>query len=167
MSDVSAALFFLAGALLALSGVAKLRSPNPTSAALRSVGLPERWSFVRAFGAAEVLVGGFALARPSALAASAVAAFYLAFATFIGLLLAAKVPGASCGCAGAREAPPSLLHVALNLVAAGTAALAAFDPPPNLVRFALDSPLNGVPVLGLMVVTGYLAVLATAPLPEL
>lgn len=167
MGDVMAAPYFLAAALLVLSGVAKVRRPGPASRALAAAGLPSGWGTVRVLGTAEFAVGALAVALPNPPVAMALAAFYGAFALFVGYVLAARIPAASCGCAGGREAPPSILHVVLDLFAAAAAVVIAYDPPPNVVRFALGAPLHGLPLVALLGATGYLAVLATSLRPDL
>jgi Methylamine utilisation protein MauE len=165
--DLLAVPFFVAASLLVLGGLAKVRRPAPASRALAAARLPNAWWQVRALGALEATFGTWALVAPGATSALAVAALYLAFAVFLGVLIAAHVPAASCGCAGAADVPPSILHVSLNLVAVGTAVAAAASPPPSIGAFLAEQPLAGVPLVIGMATAWYAAYLAVGPLPVL
>jgi hypothetical protein len=162
---VLAAPFFLACGLLVASGIAKLIRPAPAVAALRSAGLRGGRAGAAAVGLGEAGVGVVALWRPGQLAAGAVAAIYLAFAAFLVRLL--RRGGAStCGCLGGREAPPTRLHVALDLVAAGVAAAVAAWPVPGLVTVVNRSPLAAVPLVVGLVAAGALLVVALVEVPR-
>jgi hypothetical protein len=167
MSDILAGPYFLAGFLLALAGLGKIRHPAPASRALAAAGLPDRWVAVRTLGIIEVTVGGLALAAPTAPVSLALAFTYLSFAAFLTYLIMARVPAASCGCAGSRDTPPSVLHVVLDLFAVAAAVAVALDPVSDVVRFALGTPFKGIPLLGLLAVLGYVAVMSTSGLPEI
>jgi hypothetical protein len=125
----------VAGSLVA-AGAFKLRRPDPTARALSAAGLPGHAGTARALGLAEVVVGVGALLSPSVWTDGAVSATYLAFAGFLGFLLLARPGTGPCGCAGARDVPPSVLHLGVNLVASTAAAGAALAPPPGLGALA-------------------------------
>ena len=65
----------------------------------------------------------------------------------IASIACARTRDATCGCLGALDVPPSLLHVALDLVAAGTSFAAAASPPRGILVEAADLPFHGVPFL--------------------
>lgn len=114
----------------------------------------------------ELIVGSACILQPSRPFSWGMAVTYTAFAGFLSYLIIARVPGASCGCLGRREIPPSRLHVLLNLVAAGTAALVAFQPLPGLLAFVEDLPLYGIPFVIGEVALAYSAYLVVSLLPE-
>jgi hypothetical protein len=96
-------------------------------------------------GSVEVAVGAAAILDPGVASELAMAIAYLSFGAFIGFLLVARPGAASCGCAGAKDVPPSLTHLTLNLVAAAAAFGAAVSPPPGLVRIAASLGWAAVP----------------------
>jgi hypothetical protein len=159
--------FFAAAILVVLSGLAKLRRPGPAIRALRSLRLPFGPWTVRAIGGAELLIGLMCLVAPSRPSAVALAVLYAAFAGFLVLVIGARVPGASCGCLGDHEAPPTFPHVLLNVVAVATAALVAVAPPQGIIAFSAGQPMLGLPFLLGTALIAYLAYLAAAFLPEL
>src|SRR5712691_8590554 len=136
VTQIAAAPFFIASALLVVSGAAKLARPDPASRALTSAGLPGRRLTARALGAVEVAIGGACLAAPGPASATAMAALYAAFALFLVRLMTVGTPVSSCGCLGAAEVPPAILHVLLNVIAASAGVLAAVAPPRALAPFA-------------------------------
>ncbi|MEW6154832.1 MAG: MauE/DoxX family redox-associated membrane protein, partial [Actinomycetota bacterium] len=73
--------------------------------------------------------------------------FYAAFAGFVALALARRAPVADCGCFGARQSPPTALHLVLNLAAAAVAAAVAAGGGGNLAAAMRGQPLAGVPFL--------------------
>lgn len=158
--------FFAAAALVVVSGWVKLRHPAPAIRALRATRLPSGAWTVRAIGAVELLVGLTCLIAPGRPSAAALAVLYTSFAVFLVLLIRGGLPGASCGCLGDQEAPPSLLHVLLDVAAAATAALVAVAPPPGIVAFSAEQPLVGLPFLLGTALIAYLAYLAAAHLPQ-
>lgn len=161
MGGVIAPLMWAASLLLIAGGVVKLLRPLDAVKAVEAAGLPSHREVVRAYGGIEVLAGGAALVLPGPASAAAVGVLYLAFAAFITRLLRLDAPGLSCGCAGARELPPSPLHVALNLVAAG-AAFASIAHPWAIYEAvpALPAAVAAVVAAGVVAIAlaGYLAV---------
>ena len=158
MSNAFAAPFFAAATLLVASGILKLRDPGPPSRALEAAGLPGGPSSVRLLGLAEITLGTSSIVVPHPWAATALAVTYAVFAAFL-VRLRARRPDASCGCAGERELPPSLLHVAFDLVAAGSGVGLAVLREPGLPSILAGAPALAAPlVLGI----GAVAVLAAA-----
>lgn len=159
--------FVVAAALLALGGLFKVRRPAPTARALRAAGLAALAPAARLLGAAEVAVGVGALAVDSAVVSGLVAAFYLGFAAFVARALTQAAPVEDCGCFGAADSPPSVLHLALDAAAAGVAVAVALGPGGYSLPSALDGqPLGGVPFLVLAVVAAGLAYAVLAILPR-
>ncbi len=165
-AGIVAAPFFVASTILALGGVAKVREPEHLSQVLRVTELPSRLAFVRIVGCFELAAGVAALIRPDVWTGTAVSALYALFALFLVWVIARKVPVSSCGCLGARETPPSLIHVVLNLGAVAAAVTVASGiRPAGLVSFLAHLSYLGVPfVIGASAI-GYLAYLSVALLP--
>lgn len=169
MVPVLAPPFFVAAGLLVASGLAKVRNPRPAGRALSAAGVPAGATLTRGLGAVEMAAGVLAVAAPTRAVAIAVALLYAAFALFLLRLIRTRDSQASCGCLGAREVRPGLLHVGLNVVGVvtATAAAAAIRPVPGVLEVLRGSPLFGVPAALGLAIAGYLAYLAVAYLPEL
>lgn len=128
MPGLLAAPFAAACVLLVGAGLPKLRDPMPLVRALRSVGLPaSRWTG-RLLAAAEVAVGGWALAAPGRLTAALVSAAYLLFTGFVALALARGGVLGSCGCFGKADTPPTRTHLGLTALVVVLAAAVAVRP---------------------------------------
>lgn len=162
-----AAPFFVASALLALAGGAKLARPEPTVGALRSVGVPANRALAQAFGLSEVLLGSTAVVIGGAFAAALVALAYLAFAGFVAVALRKGGAVASCGCFGTDDSPPTVVHLALNTLAAAAAIGAALGGVGGIVTVIADQPAYGVPFVGFVVIGTWFAYLALSVLPTL
>jgi hypothetical protein len=114
--------FAVAALVLCVAGLAKLRSPAGAARALVVAGLPAPRTLVRVGAAVEVAIGAWALARPSAITAGAMALLYGGFCG-LSLLLARR--RASCGCFGDDDAPASPVQSALSAALAAVAVAAA------------------------------------------
>ncbi|MFM7069398.1 MAG: MauE/DoxX family redox-associated membrane protein [Actinomycetes bacterium] len=119
--------------MLVVSGFAKMVRPDGFATLLRSFSasgvrrVRTAKAITRLVGAAEVLLGSTVLLVGSVGAVALVAAAYLLFA---GVVLIARAQGAeSCGCFGAVAAPPSAVHVTVNLCSAAAALLAVIVGP--------------------------------------
>ena len=145
--DVVAPLYLGAAVLLILSGYAKLVRPQATAQAFYGAGLRTPLSSVRVLGAAEVLAGAAGVGLASRLAAVSVAVFYAAFAAFVAYLLTSGRSAGSCGCAGARDLPPSWLHVTFNVTALAAAVTAAIVPTQSMLQVVVDLRFAAVPFL--------------------
>lgn len=165
MLPLIAPLFFLAAGLLLVAGVGKVWRPRPTAQALYAAGLPGSETAVRGLGMLEILVGGAALMRPAAWNAVLVAALYCAFGGFVTFLLLARPAATSCGCSGARETPPSWLHVSMNFAAAAIALSAAIAGTSSIVAAARSLGALTVPAALGLIVAGWLAVVVVAEVP--
>jgi hypothetical protein len=163
--DAVAAPFFVAAGLLAVAGFAKLRDPAPLARTVAAVGLPQGRLVARALGGCEVCVGVLALTYPRPSTALALASMYASFAAFLAYLIARKIPVSSCGCLGQRDAPPTLLHVVLNLGAVGTAVAVALLPIRGFVTYVFELSYIAVPFLLGCAAAGYLLYLIVAYLP--
>lgn len=133
-------ILWAASFLLVAGGFAKIRHPAATIPALRAVGVDAHRNAVVSLGAIEVAVGAGALSGISRGFYVTVAVLYIAFAAFSARLVAIGAPGVSCGCAGERSIPPSLLHAILNVAAAVgaiAAALTSTTPHGDLQLVAL------------------------------
>jgi len=151
--------------LLALAGAMKIAQPASTSGALRAMRLPSSLGLVRTLGAAELVIAvgaGITFERPLL---ALLAALYLAFAAFVAAALGAHKPLQSCGCFGRADTPPSIVHLGLNVTAAGAALLAAATSTPSLGDTLSDQPWDGLPFALLVAVSVYLCVTMLTVLP--
>lgn len=121
--------FLAAAGLLLVAGLPKIVDPMPLVRALRSAGLPAPRAAVRLAGAAEAVVGGWALLAPGRPSAMFVALAYVAFTAFVVLALTRGGVLASCGCFGKADTPPTRVHAALTGLAVLAAGGVATDPP--------------------------------------
>jgi hypothetical protein len=165
--SVLAGPFVIASALIVLGGAFKAIDPADTAHALRALGLPHAALVVRAGGAAEVVIGVGALMVGGPVFAALVAFSYLAFAAFVVFALRSGSPISSCGCFGRVDTPPSLVHVVIDLLAAGVAATVALAGDAVAVPDVLpDQPMLGVPFV-LLALTGLsLVFLSFTALPK-
>jgi Methylamine utilisation protein MauE len=163
--DTIAPPFFLAAALLIVSGALKVVRPRATAQAMLDVGLPGSVAVGRGLGALEVAVAAWAIVAPRRGGAVALAVAYLAFATFLGYVLRRHPDAGSCGCAGAKAVPPSRLHLTLDLVAAVSGvAYAVVAGPAATAWLARLGPAAAVVVAGLTL-AGWLAAVAVTEAP--
>ena len=136
--------------LLAIGGISKFLRPANTSHALRGLRLPAAPSGVRMLAVAEMGIAVGALAGGGRNAWLLVAGAYLGFACFVVLAMARGGAVSSCGCFGAPDTPPSMVHVLVTISASALTLATAFGHPTGPLLDALaDMPLLGVPfVLG-------------------
>jgi uncharacterized membrane protein YphA (DoxX/SURF4 family) len=158
---------FLAGAaLLVVSGVAKLRSGEPTRRALHGAGLPGPAWAVGLLGATEVVVGASGLVTEGRPAAVATAVLYTGFAAFVVLARRRGGSEASCGCFGRQEAPPGAAHLMTTLALVVVAVLQAASPGPGLVTELARSPLQTTVLAGYAAIVTWLVYLVLAVVPR-
>jgi hypothetical protein len=160
-----AAPFYLAAGLLIASGIGKLAKPAPAVDALGAAGFPGGVVAVRLLGAVEVVAGAAALWRPGPVTASAVAGLYLGFALFLVRLIR-RGGATTCGCVGSAEAPPSPLHVGLDLSAVAVAVAVTVWPVPALGSAVAASPMLGVPLVVGLAGAGVLLAITVVEVPR-
>jgi hypothetical protein len=155
----------VAAALLVVAGAAKVAVPVNTVGALRALGLPSAPGLVRAGAAVEATVGAAAIVVGGPVTWSLVAASYVAFTVFVVAALRAGTMIGSCGCFGHEDTPPHRLHVVLNLLLAGVAAVAAASDlvPAEVIA---DDPGRGIVVVALSGLGLYLVYAAFVDLPR-
>jgi len=163
--DTVAPLYFLAASLLLVSGVLKLVRPRATAQAMLDAGLPGSSAVARGLGAGECAVAAFAAAAPARGGALALAIVYLAFAGFVGYVLRTHPTAGSCGCAGSKAVPPSLLHLALDAVAAATGLVYLVARGPSASEWFVALGWGSVPVIGGLALAGWLVVVAVTEVP--
>ncbi len=149
----------IAALVLAVAGIAKLRSPQAAAAAVHQpVGL------IRGFAAGEVALAAVAVITASWWSSILMAVLYAGFA-LLTLRLARQ--GAACGCFGARPDPASPGQSLLSAALAGVVLLGAVAAPHRL-GWILGQPVTSVAVL-LVGTAGaaYGIVLAYSELPQL
>jgi hypothetical protein len=152
--------FAVAVLLLAAGGLAKMARPAPATAAVRSLGVPLPASAVRLGGLAEAALAIIALVSGARLPAAAVALCYLIFAGVVALARFGPGRLASCGCFGTEDAPPTVLHLALDLVFAGIAGAVSLSPLGRLATFMGGQPLLGIPFSGFVLLAAWFSYLA-------
>jgi hypothetical protein len=129
MAQALTAPLLVAALILCTAGIAKLRSPATATRALAGAGLPSSTLAVRAFAAAELVLGAWSMLAPDRLAAAALACTYAGFA---GLVLVLARRASSCGCFGAVEAPASRVQSIVSAALAVVSAAAAVWPAHGL-----------------------------------
>lgn len=157
--------FFIAAALLVLSGGYKIYDPAPTVGALTAGRLPSgRWA-AYTLGTVEI-VAALAGTVMGGAASLTVAAVYLAFAAFVAYALLRRLPLQSCGCFGKADTPPTWGHLVFNLFSAGVAgAIATKATAP--IEVLADQPLAGVPYLAFVGLGVWVVYLLLTELPQL
>jgi hypothetical protein len=152
--------------LIMIAGAQKLLDPSSTSGALRGAGLPDAPILVRLLGIAEVVAGAAFLVVGGSIPAAAGAALYLGFAVFVMVALIKDLPISSCGCLGATETPPTLIHVVMNLSATAVLAMAVIIPVAPLGGLVGQEVKTVVPYILLLGASVYMlyALLTVLPL---
>lgn len=158
--------FFMFAVLLVVTGVPKLTRPEATARAISAIGLPAHRNLGRAVGVAEVVVGTAALLIGGSLAAAAVAAIYAGFAGFI-LIAMRSEKAKSCGCFGDEVTPPNYIHLGIDIAAAAVAGVLVFRPIGDLVTVMGETPWAGFPLVLLVIIGTWLAMLVLTLLPGL
>jgi methylamine utilization protein MauE len=154
--------FAVIAAVLALAGLAKLRSPRPAAAALFALGLPSSVALVRGIGLAELALGGWCLLAPGPVGAALLAIAYAAFAVVVAGLARSAGP-VPCGCFGEGSFVATPAHATIDLLAAALAATFAVVPGDGPLEWLAD-PLAGSVALAAVACSTWLCfVLFTAP----
>lgn len=152
------ALVQIVAVVVVASGAAKLVEPMAFAELLGSLGLVRSPGLARAAGAVELLLGTAVLAIGGAIPALLLGAAYAVFAAVAER--ARRVGADSCGCFGSASAPPSTLHVGVNVASAViSVAAAAAGATDDALTVMGDLPLAGVPY-ALVVLAGAAAVIA-------
>ncbi len=163
MSTALTPLYATAAIVLALAGVAKLRSPAGAVQALRKLGFPAGPAVVRAIAGGELLVAAICLVRPSALSAVVLAAVYAAFAVISTLLARSH---SSCGCFGESEAPASNIQSSLSAAIALAMLAVAFAGPHGIGWLLGRAPASAAVLAVGVAGCAYAIVLAYRELPQ-
>jgi hypothetical protein len=156
--------FATVAGVLALAGVAKLRSPLSARRALAAAGLPSGKGIARGIGTGEVALAALCLVAPGRATALALALAFAAFAAFLVWVMRAEAGSVPCGCFGDDSLPVTRAHVGFDLVAAAVAAAAVLVPPVTLS----NAGAGGVELAALLIGVGccvYLCYLIFTLLP--
>jgi hypothetical protein len=162
---VSGSLLAVVAGVLAVGGLAKLTGPEATVPMLQALGLPANRSVARMLGTVEVVVGVAAVLFGGRILAAGVAVLFAAFTVAV-LRVRAGGEAVSCGCFGRSSAPPTLVHVAVDALAAAVALVAVVVDPPGLIDLVGATPAGGIPLVGLTVLAVWLTVALLTVLPE-
>lgn len=153
---------------LVISGVDKLRHPDPAARAMAAARLPllgsGRRASGRVLGIGEIVVGTTALAVVHPAPTLVVAGAYAALAGFV-ILLRTRDASAACGCFGTGEAAPGWAHVIVDLCAAGLALDAALVGPPDLAERLDDALVVVAASLGASTVVALAVLILPARFP--
>ncbi len=152
------ALFWVVCLVLVVAGASKVAAPDAVASTLSALGPQRRGvgarSIGRLVGVAEVVVAVSALSIGGPVLGSLVGIAYAAFAVVVVLARRRGLP--SCGCFGASSAPPSLVHVVVDVTSAavaGAAVIAGRGHAPVPVADGLaGSVATGVVVASLVLV---------------
>jgi hypothetical protein len=159
--------FSVAAILLLAGALSKLWRPAGAVRALRLLGLPAGSTLVRAGSLVEAGVASAALISGGRPEAAAVALSYLCFAGVVGAALAGDRHLADCGCFGAGEAPPSAIHLVLNLSLAAVGLAATVDPVGPARDVLARTPMSGAPFVAFVALAAWFAYLAISALARL
>jgi hypothetical protein len=132
---------------------------------LSALGLPARVALARGLGVVEVTVGVGAFLVGGPWFAGATAVLFAGFTASV-LRLRTLDGAVSCGCFGASSAPPTLIHVVVDAVAATVAAIAAVTAADGFLAIRSELPAGGVPYLLLVGVAVALVVAVFTALPD-
>jgi hypothetical protein len=164
-ADVLAPPTFLAAGLLAVAGAAKIASPGASAQLLSDVRIPGGRRSARLLGLVEIVAASWACIAPDKGGAYALACAYLVFSGFLAYLLVARPDAGSCGCAGAKTVPPSVLHLSVDLLAGLAAVGYALGGGPDARTWVASLGLGALPVLGGLALAGWIAMIAVAEAP--
>jgi len=168
-------LYLIASGLLVAAGAAKAIRPDDTARALAALWpgsrAPSHALFrlsIRAGAGAEIVIGVVALALPGPVTAAAVALSYALFACVVAYARARGGPLTACGCFGRLDTPATRLHVAIDLLLAGSAAVVAGTARSgSLASLLAHQPWAGMPLLFVSAAGLWLTVLALSALATL
>jgi len=165
-------LYLVACALLVMAGLMKVVRPHDTARALAHSfsRWPKRFgpAVVRCGAVLEAGLGVVALIGPARPLAAGVVCSYAAFGVFVIYAHARRGPLATCGCFGAPDTPPTMLHVVIDAVLLAAAMSVAISSPSGPVTSTLARQYgHGVPLVAASAVAAWLSYLALAPLARL
>jgi hypothetical protein len=153
-----------AAVLLVASGWTTLQRPGSVGDALAQAGLPSSDQVARVWAIVEIGVGVAGLLSHAWYGALSVGVAYLALSAFV-LHAIRRGTVRTCGCFGSHDAPPTALHVAVNLSFASVGVAMATLHWPGLVQVLDRQPLFGLPfvMITLTVVVFVQALLTALP----
>lgn len=162
------ALSAAAAVLLAVAGLAKLRTPAPAAAMIATVLHRRRRSLViaRLTGLAELVVGALALALGDRLAMALLMTAYLVL-TAVAVRLATGPQRAACGCFGAADGEVGPAHAGFDLACLAAAVAGLVRPPSSVVALFDEGALAGVTLVGQVLLLAALGYLSITALPAL
>lgn len=157
----------VAAVLLAMAAPGKWRRPDDTVRGLRAVGLPAGRAAVRVLAVTELALAVCVVLAPRRPVLALLALAYLGFGGFVLLALRSGTALASCGCFGRPDTPPTRVHLGVVLSASAVAAAAAATGSASPLAEVLAAPSAGLPLLGLVALSAWLAWASLSLLPRL
>jgi uncharacterized protein YjeT (DUF2065 family) len=152
----------VAALVLAVAGLAKLRSPAAARHALATAGLSVPGAAIRVLACAELAVAALVLLAPGPAACALLAATYAALA-LVARALARR--GAACGCFGGGDSPATVAHVWLSAAFALLAAGGVAWPAHGIAWLLNEVPGVAAPLALGIAGAVYATVLAYTELP--
>ena len=155
--------FWIACAVLALAGSAKVGDPRFTAGALVDLGVPMKlatWNAVRVIGIVEVVLAVAALVSGWWVGALIVSVAYLAFAAVVLAALRSDSPLQTCGCFGIPDVAPTPGHVVLNLAFSAVATGAVFADTPSASAVIREAPGSAAVLIGMTALGAWLGMAA-------
>jgi len=153
----------VAAIVLAVAGIAKLRSPGGAARALAVADVSVPRGAVRTIASGELALSAFALLAPGR-ATSALLAVAYALLALLAARLASR--GAGCGCFGEDETPATATHVWLSVALALVAAAGIASPPHGIAWLLSGSPDVAGPLAFGIAGAVYATVIAYTELPS-
>lgn len=125
-----------AAALVVFAGIGKLAHPQPAHIAMQNAGIPSSNMLVTVLALAEMAVGISVLVWASRPAIALLGLFYVGFALFVLRLRRSEGANGSCGCFGAADTPPHVVHTVINATVAMVVFWGVFTPPSPITSIA-------------------------------
>lgn len=161
----AAGLFGVVAGVLALGGAFKLADPTSTTEMFGVLGLPRSRVLARMSGLVELALGIAAFLLGGIVLETLVGVAFLLFGGMTGLLIV-RGGSSSCGCFGRLSSAPSGIHVAVNLAAAGLAAVAILFDAPGFLDLRSELPSAGIPYLFFVGLGTWLGVILLTVFPD-
>jgi hypothetical protein len=153
----------VAALVLAVAGLAKLRSPAAARHALAAAGVSVPDALIRVLASAELALAALVLLVPGRPACALLATAYAGLGLVAGVLARR---GAACGCFGGGDTPAGAAHVSLSTAFALAAAGGVVWPAHGFAWMLRGTPGVAAPLAVGIAGAAYATVLAYTELPS-